>query len=117
MHHPITPDMRKCIEACQRCHNVCLQTAISHCLEIGGKHVEPAHFRLMTDCAEICQTTANFMLRGSHFYDQSCQLCAAICDACAHSCEQIGGMADCVHACQRCAEICRHMVETMVVEE
>lgn len=26
---------------------------------------DPSHMRLMFDCAEICQTIANFMLRGS----------------------------------------------------
>ncbi|MDB5763907.1 MAG: four-helix bundle copper-binding protein [Herminiimonas sp.] len=115
MHHSMTADMRKCIESCQKCHNVCLQTAISQCLEIGGKHVEPAHFRLMTDCAAVCQTAADFMLRGSHFHAQACELCAAVCDACAYSCEQVGGMNDCVHACQNCAANCRHMVETTVL--
>jgi hypothetical protein len=115
MHHPMNPEMRKCIDACQKCHNVCLHTAIAECLETGGKHMEPAHFRLMADCVEICQTAANFMLRGSHFHDQSCQLCAAICEACARSCEQMDGMSDCVHACRHCAETCRRMVEAMVV--
>lgn len=115
MHHPLTPDMRKGIEACQRCHNICLQTAMGHGLETGGSQVEAAHLRLMIDCAEICVACADFLLRGSHFHDQACQLCATICEACGLACEQAGGMSDCVHACQRCAENCRHIVETMVV--
>jgi hypothetical protein len=115
MHHRPSAEMRKCIDACQKCHNVCLQSALYDCLEMGGKHVEPTHFRLMSDCIDICETSANFMLRGSHFHAQTCQLCAAICDACAQSCEQLGAMDDCVKACRHCAESCRQMVESMVV--
>lgn len=115
MTHHQSPEMRKCIEACQKCHAICLQMAISHCLEIGGKHAEPVHFRLMLDCADMCQATANFMLRGSHFHDQACQLCGAICEACAQSCEQVGGMEDCVKACRHCADSCRQLVEAMVL--
>ena len=54
-----------CIDECISCHQTCLQTAMGHCLETGGKHVEPVHFRLMMSCAEICQTSANFMLSDS----------------------------------------------------
>jgi hypothetical protein len=116
MHHPISAEMRKCIEACQKCHNTCLQLAMSHSQESGGPHLEPAHFRLMIDCAAICQFAADFMLRGSHFLDQTCQLCAAICELCAQGCEQAGGMADCAQSCRRCAESCRQVIESMVVK-
>ena len=115
MHHALSPEMKKCIEACQKCHNICLQMAMSQSLESGGPHLEFGHFRLMIDCAAICQFAADFMLRGSHFHDQTCQLCAAICDVCAHGCEQAGGMTECAQACRRCAEACRQVVESMVV--
>jgi hypothetical protein len=52
-------EMQTCIQACQECHNECLMHASQHCLEVGGKHVEPKHFRLMLSCAEICQTSAD----------------------------------------------------------
>jgi hypothetical protein len=57
-------EMQQCIDECTRCHNVCLAT-VSHFLELGGKHADPAHIGLLLDCAEICQTSANFMLRGA----------------------------------------------------
>ena len=44
-------DIQACIAACTHCHQVCLQTAMNHCLESGGKHVEANHFRLMMNCA------------------------------------------------------------------
>lgn len=106
--------MQACIDACQKCHNVCLRAAFGHCLEMGGKHVEPGHFRLMLDCAEVCQSTANFMLRRSDFHDQLCLECATLCDYCAQSCAQLSGMTDCVEACRNCAESCHQMAVAMI---
>jgi len=101
--------MQTCIEACTRCYQVCLQTAMNHCLKIGGKHVEADHFRLMMNCAEICQTSANFQLSSSKFSYRLCEVCAEVCEACVESCEKIGGMDECVEACEKCAESCREM--------
>lgn len=102
-------DMQACIDACSHCHETCLHTAMNHCLVLGGKHVEAGHFRLMIDCVEISQVSANLMLSGSIFHQKVCDACAEICDACAKSCEQIGGMEDCVRACRECAESCRKL--------
>ncbi len=104
--------MQACIKACCHCHKTCLETAMNHCLEAGGTHVEANHFRLMMNCAEICQTSANFQLSNSHFHKQVCAVCAEICEACALDCEKIGGMEDCVAACKACAEGCQHMSGT-----
>lgn len=101
--------LQACIAACNHCHQICLQTALNHCLEAGGKHVEATHFRLMLNCAEICHTSANFQLSSSTFHHRVCQVCAEICAACAVSCEEIGGMDECVNACRACAESCRQM--------
>ncbi|MEQ1620964.1 MAG: four-helix bundle copper-binding protein [Methylococcales bacterium] len=101
--------MHDCIEACSYCHQVCLQTAMNHCLKVGGKHVEAEHFRLMMSCAEICQTSANFLLMSSNFHHRVCEVCSEVCAACALSCEKVGGMDECVDACTGCAESCRKM--------
>jgi len=101
--------MQACIEACSHCHQVCLQTAMNHCLKTGGKHVEAEHFRLMISCAEICQTSANFQLSSSSFHRRVCEVCAEVCEACALSCEKLDGMDECVKACRDCAESCRKM--------
>lgn len=59
--------------------------AMNHCLESGGKHVEPKHFRLMMACSEICRTSVHFMLMNSaHHMDgcvEACRLCAESCRA------------------------------------
>jgi hypothetical protein len=98
-----------CIENCLHCHKTCFQTAMTHCLNLGGKHIEPEHFRLMIHCAKICETSANFQLSDSKFIAEICKLCEEICVACAKSCEEIGNMDQCVEACRTCADSCRTM--------
>lgn len=109
MSHPLTPQMQDCIEQCLTCYQTCLRDAMNHCLETGGKHVEPTHFRLMINCADICRTSADFMLSSSDVVGYVCATCADVCDACAASCRALGDMDDCVKACERCAESCRRM--------
>lgn len=106
-------EMQRCIDECKNCHDVCLET-IAHCLEMGGEHAEPAHIRLLADCAEICQTSANFMIRGSDVHGFTCAACAEICDRCARECERFDDdfMKQCAEACRRCAESCREMART-----
>jgi hypothetical protein len=107
--HQTTPEMQQCIQNCQECHKVCLQMAMNHCLQMGGKHVEANHMRLMLNCAEICQTSLNFMLSGSEQHKLTCGVCAEVCEACAQSCAQVGDMDECVQACRQCAQSCRQM--------
>ena len=101
--------MRDAIKACLDCHSMCLETAMNFCLGRGGRHVEQEHFRLMLNCAELCQTSANFMLSGSPLHGRVCAVCAEACEACAKSCEKVGDMRECVEECQRCAKSCRSM--------
>ncbi len=101
--------MHDAIKACLDCHSLCLKMAMSYCLERGGRHVEQQHFRLILNCAELCQTSANFMLSGSPLHGRVCAVCAEACEACAKSCEQVGDMRECVEECQRCARSCRTM--------
>ena len=110
MQHNST-QMQECIDNCKSCHAMCLSHASQHCLEVGGKHTEPSHLRLMLDCAQICATSADFMLRGSAYHALTCGVCAQICEACAASCEQVGGMDDCVQACRKCAQSCAQMAQ------
>lgn len=107
--YQMNEQMQQCIQNCLDCQRVCLQEVMNHCLEMGGKHTEPKHFRLMINCAEICQTSANFMLSGSEHHKLTCSICAQVCEACAQSCEQVGEMDECVQICHRCAESCWQM--------
>lgn len=113
MPHTRTSQQDNCIRLCLECHDVCQDTLYDHCLEMGGKHVEKEHVKLMVDCIEACQAAANFMKRGSMLHASECEACAEICDACAESCERVGGkeMVRCAEACRRCAVACREMVK------
>lgn len=106
-----TGAMAECIDHCSRCHAICVET-ISHCLKQGGEHADPAHIRLLEDCAQICATSADFMLRGSDLHGSTCGVCAEVCLRCAESCERLAGddmMRECAEQCRQCAESCRKM--------
>ena len=107
--HQMPKEMQNCIDKCLGCYKTCLSIAMTHCLEMGGKHLEPAHFRLMMACAEICRTSAHFMLLNTPHHKHTCRECAEICEECAKNCERIGDMDECVQACRSCAESCRKM--------
>jgi hypothetical protein len=102
-------EMEGCLQNCLDCHRTCAQMAMTHCLEMGGEHVAPDHFRLMLLCAEICRTSATFLMSGSDLHQLTCGVCAQICERCATDCERLGDMDACVEACRRCAESCRSM--------
>lgn len=112
MPHQISAEMRQCISNCSDCHNICVETA-AHGLEMGGEHSGAHHIHLLLDCAQICATSADFMLRGSELHTRTCGVCADVCDACAEDCERLAGddelMQRCVRLCRTCAESCRRM--------
>lgn len=104
-------EMEACIEACRDCARTCTET-VRYCLDMGGQHAEARHIALLLDCAQICQASADFMLRGSDLSGRICATCAEVCERCAESCEQFGDdemMRACAAACRRCAESCRRM--------
>src|SRR5690606_41548855 len=72
-------------------------------------NVEPKHYRIMLACVESCRTAAHIMLLDTPLHRETCGACAKICEACAQSCREVGGMEKCVEACEQCAAICREM--------
>ncbi len=112
MPHQIGAEMRECIANCTSCHAICLETAI-HCLGMGGEHAAPRHQTVLLDCAQMCATSADVMLRGSDLHGRTCAVCAEACERCADECERLADgddlMLRCAEACRRCAESCRRM--------
>ena len=112
MPHQISTEMRDCIARCTECHAICVETA-AHCLEMGGKHADASHIQTLLDCAQVCATSADFMLRGSVLHGQVCALCAVACERCAESCERLADgdelMTRCARVCRGCAESCQQM--------
>jgi hypothetical protein len=97
-------------KTCTRCHEACLET-LSLCLTRSG-HSPPSHVRILLDCAEICQTSTDFLIRNSDIHRQVCAACAATCLACASSCAQFVGDDDmkcCEEICRQCAEACNEV--------
>src|SRR5690606_41306306 len=72
-------ELIRCIEACEACHRICLQMAMNHCLEQGGAHVEPGHFRAMTVCADVCRTAADAMSSSLEHHAVLCETCSRVC--------------------------------------
>lgn len=104
-------EMQQCIQECLNCHVVCLATK-AHCMQKGGPHAQPQHIRELADCAQICITSADSMLRGSQMHSRTCAVCAEMCEPCEQSCAQMNDdqmMQQCIDACRRCAESCRRM--------
>jgi len=108
--HPSTEEQR-CIVHCQECHEVCLRT-VTHFLEKGGSPGEAAQARLLLDCAAICQTSADFLIRDSALHALTCRVCAEICERCAEGCDRMEDgerMYRCAEVCRRCAQSCVQM--------
>jgi hypothetical protein len=103
-------EVQECLKASLDCYQTCTDTTIL-CLSIGGKHAEPEHINLLMDCARICSTNADFIIRNSTYYPQTCGICADICDECGDNCDRFEDefMKECASVCRRCAESCREM--------
>ena len=108
----ITEEMIRCAKLCHECHTSCVEL-VPHCLGSGGPHADPDHMILLLDCAQICETSADFMLRGSEEHVPMCAVCSRVCEACADSCEAIDprdeDMRRCAEMCRRCAVSCKEM--------
>lgn len=114
-HTKVDERMRECIDQCQRCHDTCTET-VTYCLEMGGEHAQPEHIRVMLDCAQICQTSADFMLRMSDLPGKTCEVCALVCETCADDCDRFADdetMQNCAEVCRSCARSCREMAKVI----
>ena len=103
--------MLVCIQNCQDCHRACLQT-LTYCMKQGGRHAGPDHLRLLMDCADICLTSAAFMIRASDLHAHTCAACAAVCERCADDCAEMSDdlrMKALADTCRHCAESCAAM--------
>lgn len=104
-------DLKACGQLCLDCLRTCSET-ISSCLSKGGEHANAHHITQLLDCILICETTANFLNRGSTISLKMCELCADVCDKCAESCEgwDDSEMDRCAEECRSCADCCRSII-------
>ena len=110
--HHSDDEMKKCVQLCEECHALCIQT-VGHCLDLGGRHAAPDHIRLLLDCAQICETTADYLIRRSSLHERMCGLCAEVCRQCADNCLQVAGddqmVKKCAEMCKTCTGSCERM--------
>lgn len=98
-----------CIKNCTYSHAVALET-LTYCLsQEGGMH---NHIRTLLDCASMCQTHVDFMMRGSDLYAATARACAEVCERCAAECSSMANdlpMSKCAEACRQSIESCRQL--------
>jgi hypothetical protein len=105
--------MDDCIDMCIASNRMCLETA-NYAAKRGGALASPVMLAMLADCAELCQTTANSMLRGSPLHQVLCRACAEVCARCADECSRHGAdqqMVRCAETCRTCAEGWRWIIE------
>ncbi len=110
--HEMNAVEQECINACLESHRMCTEI-VAYCLGMGGKHADPNHIRLLLDCAQICQTSADYMIRESPLHPMVCGICAQVCDLCAEDCESFDDskMRGCASICRQCATACHSMAQ------
>jgi hypothetical protein len=107
----IGPDARRCIDECLRCSATCTE-AIAHAVAIGGVYMDPERIRDLMDCAALCRTSADLILRASGLHRDVCAVTADACDFCAESSSRLADdevMRRCAEACRRCGTACRQL--------
>jgi len=102
--------MDDCIDLCMKSHRVCLDAAS----RLSQQAATPALRQLvilLSDCAELCGTTANSMVRGSPLHPLVCRACAEACELCAKQCREQANdnLLNCSGTCEKCAAGCRQM--------
>lgn len=96
------------IQRALECHCACSE-AINHCLERGGRLASKPLPLSLIDCAQICQLTADLLLRGSPLRHLMTSICVKACERCAQQCDRLEDddvLQQCAAACRRCAEAC-----------
>ena len=100
-----------CLTSCHDCAAVCINT-LAYCHKQGGKHIDPAHLKAMTDCIATCKLSEDFMDRNSPLMEKACALCKDACLKCADACDTFKGdktMQNCAEECRKCADSCQKM--------
>lgn len=102
--------MDMCIAHCLEAHRNCLEAA-RFAIENRERSVANALITILTDCAEICQGTANSMSRGSPLHMIMCDACAKACRRCEQECLRLSDtlFIRCADSCRTCADDCAHM--------
>lgn len=97
-----------CQQACRHCHEVCRKTAFDMS-RAAAQETNQDHIRMLFECAELCELSANWQLSGSQYCNQICAVCAQVCRECESHCVGKVDLEECEYVCRRCAESCEAM--------
>lgn len=97
-----------CLQACLHCHEICRKTAFDMS-PAAAQEMNADDIRMLFECAELCQLSANWQLSGSQYSRQICAVCAQVCRECERRCTGKIDMEECEYVCRRCAESCEAM--------
>lgn len=109
----LSDEMEECVRDCLNAHRVCVDTLV-YCLERGDLAGRLA--RELLDCAEMCETAAHFLLRGSELHPRACALCAEVCAVLADACDEFADdpqLRVCADACRAASASCRAVASLM----
>ena len=107
--------MDDCVALCIASHRSCL-TSARHVMGQPQLRAPAQLVALLQDCAELCQTTANSMLRGAPTHTLLCRACADLCEACAQACDAFKNdavLTRCAATCRERGAACRRMAMEM----
>src|SRR5262245_11014842 len=109
----LTDDMKACIEACQACHEACMETTAT--LRMRGPG-DDGQIGALLDCADLCRLTASFVARDSPLHAMVCTLCADACQRAARDCERLDDetVRRLAETCRRTADRCRRVAAAAV---
>jgi hypothetical protein len=106
---PVVVDiLSRCVSECLDCRRACTEAAVQVLSD--GAERPRALVSQLWDCADMCETNAGLMLRGSALIQRTCETCAEICEACATQCDPFVDdvrLQASAQACRRCAATCR----------
>lgn len=105
-----------CAKACDDCARICNLCA-AHCtkMAVDGKKEHLATVRTCVDCASICKSASEIVIKSGPFSDLICTACADACKRCGDACEKHADhdpiMKQCAAECRRCEKACRMMMK------
>jgi hypothetical protein len=92
----------ECAATCEWCADQCLnEDQLKKLIDC---------IRTDRDCATICRSSAELLIRDSKYSAQVIDICEQVCRDCAEECEkhEHDHCRACADACRRCEEVCKN---------
>lgn len=111
-----------CAKACDDCARMCNMCA-AHCTKMvaDGKKEHLATVRTCVDCASICKSASEIVIKSGPFSDLICTACADACKRCGDACEKHAEhdpiMKQCASECRKCENACRTMMKHTIKDK